>query len=81
MISHAYPSNDKPRVLKNYGSWDTHQTPDGLLTGYKCHRNYLKPQVKETYLMVQVTWFLKDKKYKGRSIEILHCFRKQRPNL
>ena len=47
MISQAYPSNDKPRVLKNYGSWDTHQTPDGLLTGYKCHRNYLKPQVKK----------------------------------
>ena len=35
MISQVYPSNDKPSVLKNSGSWDTHQTPDGLLTGKK----------------------------------------------
>ena len=61
MISRAYPCNDKPTVLKNYDSFD--QTSDGLLTGYKCHSNYLKHQMKKkTYLIVQVTWFLKDKK-------------------
>ena len=47
MISQVYPSNDKPSVLKNSGSWDTHQTPDGLLTGKKCHSNYFNPQVKK----------------------------------